>query len=101
MFSFVDELAMRIPPSCCIVCQLKSLREPYHRRENKTAALVFDPGTEVYTLKRLEDIDGKSKHAPYPNPLLSPRAHYPRSRESHLPQLPSYLSAIHQTPAPR
>lgn len=67
MSTFIEKLAIRIPPSLCIACQskriLQILRAWYLKHfttENKTHALVFDPGTEVYTLEKLENIDGKS-----------------------------------------
>ena len=64
IFTFVDKLAMRIPPSCCIFCQFERMyRNPrawYLKTEKKTTALVYYPGTEVYALERLENIDGES-----------------------------------------
>ena len=56
--ALIDNLATRIPPSCCVFCQLQNIREPHHDTGNKNTALVFDPGTDIYTLKKLEDIDG-------------------------------------------
>ncbi|CAF9942442.1 MAG: hypothetical protein ALECFALPRED_009754, partial [Alectoria fallacina] len=53
MVAMVDNLAMRIPSSYCLACRFKRRREA----ESKTTALVFHPGTEAYTLKRLEDVD--------------------------------------------
>lgn len=100
MVAMVDNLAMRIPSSYCLACHFKRRRES----ENNTTALVFDPGTEVYTLKRLEDIDGESTvqlSPPPPPPSLDPRAHIAHSRESHLPRFPPLLGAIHQSPALR
>ena len=56
MFALFDNLTTWITPSYCIICQLKSRRES----AMQTSVLVFDPGTEVYSLQRLEDIDRKS-----------------------------------------
>ena len=98
ILAFIDNLATRIPPSFCIVCQIKRLRESFASVENKTTALVFDPGTDVYSLKRLEEIDGKSVMLLVYPPTT--RAHSEDSRESHLPQHPPQLSPTHQSPAP-
>ncbi|CAD6569268.1 MAG: hypothetical protein ASARMPRED_002695 [Alectoria sarmentosa] len=69
MAAMVDNLAMRIPSSYCLACHFKRRRES----ENNTTALVFDPGTEAYTLKRLEDIDGESTVIPSLVPVLTAR----------------------------
>ena len=62
--SFVDSLAMRVPSSCCPVCQYNRLREAHlnkkKRKEEKITVLVFDCDTGINTLKRREDIDGES-----------------------------------------
>ena len=68
MFTWVDNVAMRIPSSCCIVCQskrliqiMKSLLRKYgFIPEERTNTVVFDTGTEHFSLRRLEDIDGRS-----------------------------------------
>lgn len=103
MSALVDDLAMRIPPSSCLVCQFKKLRASCSNTENKTTVLVFDPSTGVYTLKKIEDIDGESTVRDLSDLLFSSRTHYVRSRKTklHLPQRPAHLSAIHQGPASR
>lgn len=70
MYALVDNLALRISPSCCPVCYIKSMvksclrcffsTKQIVRTENEIPALVFDPGTEAYTLRKLENIDGES-----------------------------------------
>ena len=67
MSTFIDKLAMRIPPTLCIACQSKRILQilrawysKYFNPEKKTHAVVFDPGTEIYTLEKLEEIDGES-----------------------------------------
>ena len=60
VFALVDDLAMRIPPSCCPICQFNSLRESHLKTRDKNTMLVFNPATEVHSLKKLEDIDGES-----------------------------------------
>ena len=84
IFAWVDNLATRLPSSCCPVCQFKKLRNSSHStetrnttlavqpQETKTTALVFDTGTKTYTLKKLEEIDGKSTVQPLHNPLYFP-----------------------------
>lgn len=106
VIALVDNLATRIPPARCPVCWWKGWsrksteNESTENRpaEDKTTAVVFDPGTGFCTLKRLEDIDGKYCAA-FPIHMLGRIAHCTRSRESHLPRFPSRLSAIYQSPA--
>ena len=60
LFALVDDLAMRIPPSCCPICQFNNLRESHLKSGDKKTVLVFNPATEKHSLKKLEDIDGES-----------------------------------------
>ncbi|KAF6230375.1 hypothetical protein HO133_004717 [Letharia lupina] len=81
MSALVDDLAMRIPPSSCLVCQFKKLRASCSNTENKTTVLVFDPSTGVYTLKKIEDIDAEKQNFIY-------RKGLPTSAQSIKVQLP-------------
>ena len=56
----IDSLATLIPSSCCALCKFQSLRKshPDSEKGNKMTALVFDSETELYTLEKVDDIDG-------------------------------------------
>ena len=85
IFGWVDNLATRLPSSCCPVCFFKNLQRSNHSTETKnavlavhpkqtkTTALVFDTGTKTYTLKKLEDIDGESTVQLIYKPSLVPQ----------------------------
>lgn len=112
IFSWVDNLATRLPSSCCPVCLFKDLRRSNHSTETKntalavqpkdtkTTALVFDTGSKTYTLKKLEEIDGESTVQLVHNPSLVPLlTHHLHSGKSHLPQLSPHLRPIRQSAA--
>ena len=113
MYALVDDLAMRISPSCCPVCYIKSMvksclgcffsAKQIVRTENEIPALVFDPDTEVYTLQKLQTIDGESTMQLFqpPHPLITFHTHCAPSRESHLSQCSSSLGAFHRNSIPR
>ena len=60
----VDNLAVRVHPSCCPICQYNRLRHHYlnkgNREEERKTALVFDRSTKNYTLERHDNIDSES-----------------------------------------